>query len=251
MRDHRSVADIEEEFRERPSRHARRPRPGPGRRVTTVELPASLADKPSQARPYDQDRWLDDPPWKADDPKLQQWEQAHGHDVRMKCLPEFGCLAIKYESDAREERITELKHELRRIKHGGYGAEAVETEAVLAQALGYSYDDEYGWATGDHTITTLAMEARSRIGDLNRQLRLRQAQIDELRRRAELAHAAGRDTLPLTDVLGVVLISDRPPNADDVAAGQRLQRYRCTPDCAWLETRQHAPGCKELPGDAD
>lgn len=36
-----------------------------------------------------------------------------------------------------------------------------EAAAILAEALGYHHDPEYGWATGDHTIVTLAMEVRS------------------------------------------------------------------------------------------
>lgn len=37
-----------------------------------------------------------------------------------------------------------------------------EASDILAEALGYTHDDEYGWATGDHTIVTLAMEVKRR-----------------------------------------------------------------------------------------
>jgi hypothetical protein len=37
-----------------------------------------------------------------------------------------------------------------------------EVESLLAEALGYPHDDQYGWVTGDHTIVTLAMEVRRR-----------------------------------------------------------------------------------------
>lgn len=37
-----------------------------------------------------------------------------------------------------------------------------EAESVLAEALGYTFEEEYGWATGDHTVVSLAMEVRSR-----------------------------------------------------------------------------------------
>jgi len=37
-----------------------------------------------------------------------------------------------------------------------------EASDILAEALGYHHDPEYGWATGDHTIVSLAMEVRSR-----------------------------------------------------------------------------------------
>lgn len=33
-----------------------------------------------------------------------------------------------------------------------------EIESVLAEALGYSYDENYGWVTGEHTALTLADE---------------------------------------------------------------------------------------------
>jgi hypothetical protein len=38
-----------------------------------------------------------------------------------------------------------------------------EVETILADVLGYAYDTEYGFAIGDHTPITLAMEARRRI----------------------------------------------------------------------------------------
>jgi hypothetical protein len=37
-----------------------------------------------------------------------------------------------------------------------------EVEGLLAEALGYTYDKDYGWLTGDHSIVTLAMEVRRR-----------------------------------------------------------------------------------------
>lgn len=40
--------------------------------------------------------------------------------------------------------------------------EQYEVECLLAEALGYTCDEEYGWSTGDHTIVTLAMEVRQR-----------------------------------------------------------------------------------------
>lgn len=41
-------------------------------------------------------------------------------------------------------------------------SEQAEGIAILAEALGYSYSDEYGWIVGDHTMITLAMEVRRR-----------------------------------------------------------------------------------------
>lgn len=54
-------------------------------------------------RPFDQRRWLGDPPWSGDE--LIAWETAHGHDVRMKCYVEYGCQAVIPEAheDGRRE----------------------------------------------------------------------------------------------------------------------------------------------------
>lgn len=38
-----------------------------------------------------------------------------------------------------------------------------EIESILAEGLGYFYSEEYGWAIGDHTAVTLAMEARRKL----------------------------------------------------------------------------------------
>lgn len=40
--------------------------------------------------------------------------------------------------------------------------EQSEIEAILAEALGYPNDPEFGWVVGDHTPVTLAMEVRRR-----------------------------------------------------------------------------------------
>lgn len=50
--------------------------------------------------------------------------------------------------------------------------EQAEVEALLASALGYGWDEQYGWVTGDHTVVTLAMEVQRR-GVLPRAPRVR------------------------------------------------------------------------------
>lgn len=40
-------------------------------------------------RAWDQEKWLGDPPWSGE--ALSTWEDAHGHDARIKCYPEYGC----------------------------------------------------------------------------------------------------------------------------------------------------------------
>lgn len=48
--------------------------------------------------PDDQRKHLGDPPWDHDD-VLQAWEDAHNHDVRLKCIPEYGCIAVSNENE--------------------------------------------------------------------------------------------------------------------------------------------------------
>lgn len=60
-------------------------------------------------RPFDQERHLPPPPWQPDDPALIAWESAHGHDVRTKCYPEYGCQAIGYALDAVEEIVEQAR----------------------------------------------------------------------------------------------------------------------------------------------
>lgn len=50
--------------------------------------------------PYDQRKHLGEPPWRAS-PELEAWEKAHGHDVRLKCIPEYSCMAVSVESEWR------------------------------------------------------------------------------------------------------------------------------------------------------
>lgn len=57
--------------------------------------------------------------------------------------------------------------ELESFKEGAL-QELHETEEILAEALHYPHDEDYGWVTGEHTTITLAMEARRRIEELER-----------------------------------------------------------------------------------
>lgn len=49
---------------------------------------------------FDQKEKLGPPPWRLS-PALIAWEQAHGHDPRVKCHSELGCVLV--ESELREE----------------------------------------------------------------------------------------------------------------------------------------------------
>jgi len=63
-------------------------------------------------QPFDQDEKLGPPPW-PDGPSLTAWEDAHGHDVRLKCYVEFGCQVIvtslEAERDALNDEVDRLK----------------------------------------------------------------------------------------------------------------------------------------------
>lgn len=51
----------------------------------------------SEYRCWDREEKLGSVPeggFKPTDPKVIAWEAAHGHDLRLKCYPEFGCLLI-------------------------------------------------------------------------------------------------------------------------------------------------------------
>jgi len=43
----------------------------------------------------DQEEKLGPPPWHEDDPAVQAWEAAHGHDVRLDCYVEYQCMQIE------------------------------------------------------------------------------------------------------------------------------------------------------------
>ena len=44
----------------------------------------------NEYRAWDREEKLGPGPWLLDS-KVSAWEAAHGHDVRLKCYPEFGC----------------------------------------------------------------------------------------------------------------------------------------------------------------
>lgn len=60
--------------------------------------------------PVEDRSMLGPPPWKPDDPRLQGWEAAHGHDVRLDCdLHGCSVLIEAYEAAVEAlERLLEL-----------------------------------------------------------------------------------------------------------------------------------------------
>lgn len=67
-----------------------------------------------------------------------------------------------------DDVITEQAEQIRELERFKLGMfeEIREIESELAPALGYGWEDDYGWVTGDHTIVSLAMEARATIKEL-------------------------------------------------------------------------------------
>lgn len=65
-------------------------------------------------RPFDQREKLGGPPWSGTD--LAAWEEAHGHDARLKCYPEYGCLVIEQQY---ERRIALLQRAVARARVAG------------------------------------------------------------------------------------------------------------------------------------
>jgi hypothetical protein len=53
-----------------------------------------LPPKPNYI-PFDQETHLGPSPWNRDVHKVKEWEEAHGHDLRLKCYPEFNCKVIE------------------------------------------------------------------------------------------------------------------------------------------------------------
>jgi hypothetical protein len=62
--------------------------------------------------PFDQIRWLGDPPWGG--PLLAEWEAAHCHDARVKCYVEYGCQAVEVEAERLRARVAELEAGIRK-----------------------------------------------------------------------------------------------------------------------------------------
>lgn len=67
---------------------------------------------------------------------------------------------LRLVSELRQSREREEK--LQRHNIGLY-EEIQEAQDTLAEALGYAFDEEHGWVTGEHTVVTLALEAKSKL----------------------------------------------------------------------------------------
>ncbi len=78
--------------------------------------------------PWDQDEHLGPPPWSEYDPHVIAWEAAHGHDVRLKCYAEYGCLVI--EQDAYDRGVEDGIAKGAAASHAESHAEGVEEGIV-------------------------------------------------------------------------------------------------------------------------
>ncbi|MGH3447216.1 MAG: hypothetical protein ACRDP4_06295 [Nocardioidaceae bacterium] len=65
-----------------------------------AEIRETYACDPELAEyaPFDQAKHLGPKPWHTQDPALVAWEEAHGHDTRLKCYVEYGCRVIEEEA---------------------------------------------------------------------------------------------------------------------------------------------------------
>lgn len=93
----------------------------------------------SDYRPFDQDKWLlTPPPWHPNNPALVAWEAAHGHDFRIKCYPEFGCLAIGYEADDLREQLDNIYRDNVVINKASFTRKHPTTPISDAPGIAYS-----------------------------------------------------------------------------------------------------------------
>lgn len=80
--------------------------------------------------------------------------------IRRRDVGDATALAVQWHDQAATiERLTEQKNALHREQN--------HATDILAEALGYLHDPIYGWVTGDHSITTIAMEAAAKIRELS------------------------------------------------------------------------------------
>lgn len=88
---------------------------------------------------WDRDEKLGEPPWNPEDPKVIAWERAHGHDVRLKCYPEFGCTLGLIQITADEAAtiksdLATLKTYVDRVDEWPCTAAFLRLQALLSQS---------------------------------------------------------------------------------------------------------------------
>jgi hypothetical protein len=97
---------------------------------------APVAPASTPYEPWDQDAQLGPPPWDPHDEKVQAWEKAHGHDVRLKCYVEFGCQVIEQALERELLAAYRERDELRvKVAAGIAVAEQLTAERDEAVAL--------------------------------------------------------------------------------------------------------------------
>lgn len=98
----------------------------------------------SDYSPFDQREKLGAPPWRPDDPAVIAWEEAHGHDVRLKCYSEFGCQVLQASAERylrdRAESFWRDSEKLAGMEQSAYRTIADE----LRNAADLLRDDAFG-----------------------------------------------------------------------------------------------------------
>jgi hypothetical protein len=110
-------------------------------RDRTPEIDPGLAEREAadetRYRPFDQEEKLGPAPWSPDDPALIAWEKAHGHDVRLKCYPELGCVLVEVELERERDDAHTALLELEAERNEARTALA-ELAAEVRRALRFS-----------------------------------------------------------------------------------------------------------------
>lgn len=125
--------------------------------------------------PFDQEKHLGEPPWSG--PELDDWEEAHGHDVRQKCLPEYGCLTYYTEWERlldeverldRDERITAVQRDDARAEVENLRAE-LERERWNHERLQKHLAEMSDWEFETRTKRDRYREALEELRHLHRE----------------------------------------------------------------------------------
>jgi hypothetical protein len=118
-------------------------------------------------RPFDQEEKLGPPPWPYSE-ALTAWETAHGHDVRLKCYVEFGCMVIEpwLESiiDKLNREVNQLRAENDRLRMDVINAKAAAD--VFERTMKAAGDYGRCLQSEDATLKAELAEARAEVDRL-------------------------------------------------------------------------------------
>ena len=146
-----------------------------------------MTEKPEYL-PFDQKKHLGLRPW--DDDAVEEWEEGHGHDVRLKCYVEYGCRAVENEHEW-------LKEQIEREIERGQGNDALreriatlEAERAEVEFQVYGGWDEDGPATDGldgldlpskvNVLHSAAVEGTIRVYELNERVATLEDGIEQI-----------------------------------------------------------------------